>query len=248
MDGMIWVVIVGTLLAGFVQGLSGFAFGLVAMSVWAWTLEPRLAASLSVFGALVGQIMAVFTLKRRLDWPLLAPFLLGGLVGIPIGVMVLPLVNVAMFKAILGGLLVIWCPIMLLATRLPAVPIKHPLANAVVGAMGGVMGGLGGFSGTIPTLWCTLKQMDKEAQRSIIQNFNLGVLAVTMLTYIGTGIVTMAMLPLFAIVVPTLLIPVFLGTRLYIGISDKAFKQIVLSLLTLSGITLLLSAVPQLLA
>ncbi len=248
MDAMIWVVLLGTLLAGFVQGLSGFAFGLVAMSVWAWTLEPRLAATLAVFGALVGQIMAVFTLKRRINWPLLMPFLVGALAGIPIGVMVLPWINVAMFKVILGSLLVVWCPFMLVATRLPALKIKHPLADAAVGAVGGMMSGIGGFSGTMPTLWCTLKQMDKDTQRSVIQNFNLGVLAVTMATYVGTGIVTQDMLPLFALMVPAMLVPVFLGTRLYIGISDKAFKQIVLTLLTLSGVTLLASGLPQLLA
>jgi hypothetical protein len=41
--------------AGFVQGLSGFAFGMVAMSFWAWVLEPQLAAVLSVFGSLTGR-------------------------------------------------------------------------------------------------------------------------------------------------------------------------------------------------
>ena len=41
------------------QGLSGFGFGLTAMSLWAWTLEPVLAAVLAVFGALTGQIIAV---------------------------------------------------------------------------------------------------------------------------------------------------------------------------------------------
>ncbi|MBP6562623.1 MAG: sulfite exporter TauE/SafE family protein [Neisseriaceae bacterium] len=246
MDSVIWVVLLGTLLAGFVQGLSGFAFGLVAMSVWAWTLEPRLAATLAVFGALVGQIMAVFTLKRRVNWPQLRPFLLGAAVGIPIGVVVLPWLNVALFKVILGTLLVVWCPFMLLAPRLPAMRPTHAWVDGLVGMMGGVMSGLGGFSGTLPTLWCSLKKMDKDAQRNIVQNFNLGVLAVTMLTYVGTGMVTQEVLPLFALMVPTMLLPVFLGTRLYIGISDKAFKHVVLSLLTLSGVALLLSGLPQL--
>ena len=48
------VVALGAAVAGFVQGLSGFAFGLVAMSFWAWTVEPQLAALLAVFGALTG--------------------------------------------------------------------------------------------------------------------------------------------------------------------------------------------------
>ena len=37
------IVVVGAIVAGFVQGLSGFAFALVAMSIWAWTLDPKLA-------------------------------------------------------------------------------------------------------------------------------------------------------------------------------------------------------------
>src|SRR5687768_167494 len=40
-------VVLGAALAGFVQGLSGFGFGLTAMALWAWTLEPRLAAALA---------------------------------------------------------------------------------------------------------------------------------------------------------------------------------------------------------
>ena len=40
----------GAAVAGFVQGLSGFAFGMVSMSFWAWALDPRLAAALAVFG------------------------------------------------------------------------------------------------------------------------------------------------------------------------------------------------------
>ena len=42
------VLAAGAMAAGFVQGLSGFGFGMVAMSFWAWTVEPRLAAPLGL--------------------------------------------------------------------------------------------------------------------------------------------------------------------------------------------------------
>ena len=64
MDGVWWVVVLGAAAAGFVQGLSGFGFSMVAMSFWAWTLEPRLAAVLAVCGALTGQIVAAATVRR----------------------------------------------------------------------------------------------------------------------------------------------------------------------------------------
>jgi len=132
----------------------------------------------------------------------------------------------------------------------PLQPTDRPggrAADGVVGFAGGIMGGLGGFTGTLPTLWCTLRGYERDVQRSIVQNFNLSMLLVTMGTYVGTGIVTREMLPMFAIVAPAMLIPTLLGTRLYIGISDVRFRQIVLSLLTVSGIALLASSLPVLL-
>ncbi len=247
MDSIYLVVALGAIVAGFVQGLSGFAFGLVALSFWAWVLDPKLAATLSVFGALTGQLLAAFTVRRGFNLKTLLPFVLGGLAGIPVGVCLLPMLDTNWLKAILGTLLVLWCPAMLLSPQLPRVTAGGRAADGVVGFAGGIMGGLGGFTGTLPTLWCTLRGYERDVQRSVVQNFNLSMLLVTMGTYVGTGIVTREMLPMFAIVAPAMLIPTLLGTRLYIGISDLRFRQIVLSVLTVSGIALLASALPALL-
>ncbi|CUI71581.1 sulfite exporter TauE/SafE family protein [Achromobacter xylosoxidans] len=242
----VWIVAVGAAVAGFVQGLSGFAFGMVAMSFWAWVLDPRLAAALAVFGALTGQLLAVFSVRRGFNWPLLWPFLLGGLAGIPLGVLILPHLDMDWFKAVLGALLALWCPVMLMAQRLPRIG-GNRWGDGAVGLVGGVMGGIGGFAGSVPTLWCTLRGFGKDTQRAVIQNFNLSMLAVTMATYLATGIVTRDMAPMFAVVAPAMLIPTLLGTRLYIGISEVTFRRLVLGLLTCSGLTLLASSVPRLL-
>ncbi|GAA5234414.1 sulfite exporter TauE/SafE family protein [Verticiella sediminum] len=246
MESVYLVAALGAAVAGFVQGLSGFAFGMVAMSFWAWALEPRLAAALAVFGALVGQIVAAVSVRRGLDLKRLLPFVLGGLAGIPLGVMLLPHLDMTWFKAILGGLLVLWCPAMLWSGHLPAIPAGGRVADGAVGLAGGVLGGIGGFTGTLPTLWCTLRGYPKDTQRSVIQNFNLSMLLVTMATYLATGIVTRDMLPLFAVVAPAMLVPTLLGARLYARISEARFRQVVLGLLTASGATLLASSVPRL--
>ena len=41
MDPILVAVIAGAVVAGFVQGLSGFAFGMVAMAFWAWLVAPQ---------------------------------------------------------------------------------------------------------------------------------------------------------------------------------------------------------------
>lgn len=248
MDSTLLIVIAGAAVAGFVQGLSGFAFGMVAMSFWAWAIEPRLASAMTVFGALTGQLLAAASVRRGLSWRRLCPFVAGGLAGIPLGVAILPLLDTQWIKAVLGGFLTLWCPVMLMARRLPHIGVGGRVADGVAGAAGGVMGGIGGFTGVIPTLWCTLRGVDKDEQRAVIQNFNLATLAVTMATYVGKGIVTREMLPMFLVVAPAMLVPSLLGARLYLGISEVAFRKVVLALLTASGVALLATSVPVLLA
>ncbi|WP_442597751.1 sulfite exporter TauE/SafE family protein [Parapusillimonas sp. JC17] len=248
MESIYIVAVVGAVAAAFVQGLSGFGFGLVAMSIWAWVLEPRLAAALAVFGALTGQVIAAVTVRRGFDLKRLAPFVLGGLLGVPLGVALLPKLDIVWFKAILGALLVVWCPVMLMARRLPHVEAGGRLLDGAVGVTGGIMGGLGGFTGIVPSLWCTLRGLGKDTQRAVIQNFNLSMLIVTMGSYIATGIVTRDMLPVFGMMIPAILVPSLLGARVYIGISENAFRQVVLGLLTASGIAMLAASVPQIMA
>jgi uncharacterized protein len=247
MDPLILTVIVGAVLAGFVQGLAGFGFGLTSMSIWAWTLEPQLAAALAVFGGLTGQLIAAVTVRRGFNLQRLLPFVLGGLAGLPLGLYILPRLDIPLFKVMLGLLLVVMCPLMMLSARLPRITRGGRAADALAGAAGGVMGALGGFTGVVPTLWCTLRDFEKDVQRAVIQNFNLAMLMVTFGTYLAAGIARRDMIPLFAIIAPAMLIPSVLGARLYVGISPAVFRGIVLGLLTLSGVALLVAALPVLL-
>ena len=241
------IVALGAAVAGFVQGLSGFAFGLVAMSIWVWVIDPQLAAALAVSGALAGQVIAAFTVRRGFAIGLLAPFVLGGLAGVPLGAFLLPHLDIHWFKAVLGAVLVLWCPAMLLSKDLPRITFGGRIADAVVGLGGGVLVGLGGFTGTLPTLWCTLRGYERDVQRTVIQNFNLSMLAVTLVVYVASGLITRSMLPMIALVLPAMLVPALIGARIYVGLSEAGFRRIVLSLLTASGVALLVSALPHLL-
>lgn len=246
MNNVYLIVALGAVAAGFVQGLSGFAFAVVAMSIWVWFLDPKLAAALALFGALTGQIISAIQVRRGFHWPTLLPFVMGGLLGIPLGVAILPLLDLQVFKALLGAFLVLWCPFILLAKGLPRVGWGGKGADALAGAIGGVMGGIGGFTGPVPTLWCTLRQLPKDEQRVIIQNFNLATQVVTAGIYVQQGLVTRSMLPMLGTVAAAMLLPTLLGARLYAGISELRFRQLVLGLLTASGVALLASALPHL--
>ena len=109
---------------------------------------------------------------------------------------------------------------------------------------GGITGALGGFTGPLPTLWCTLRGWDKDTLRGVVQNFNLAMLALTFVGYLASGVVTRPMLPQMGVVAAALLGPVLLGGRLYAGISPDAFKRVVLAVLACTGVALLSKALP----
>src|SRR5690606_28820819 len=165
MENLIVIVLLGAALAGFVQGLSGSNFGLVAMAVWAWLLDPTLTGPLIVCGSLTGQLLAIRSLRQGFNRQLLLPMLAGGLLGVPLGV--------ALLHLGVGVLLLVWCPLMLLSRELPRIAWGGRGVNAGVGVVGGVMGGLGGLTGPAPVLWAALKGWDRDTQCSVIQGFNL---------------------------------------------------------------------------
>src|SRR5215469_11654368 len=75
----------GTFAAAFVTGLAGFAFAIVAAAVWLHFLAPAQAAALIVAFGLIVQGVSVWKLRAAIQWRRLAPFLIGGIIGVPIG-------------------------------------------------------------------------------------------------------------------------------------------------------------------
>src|ERR1700733_14022653 len=141
---MLGVVVAGAALAGFVQGLSGFAFSLVAMSVWAWALAPQIAAPLAVFGALLGQVSSLASVRTGFEFRKIAPLVIGGVLGVPIGVFILHNVDPLRFKFAIGVFLTIYGLYGLLISAPPTVTSGGRGLDAFAGLIGGVLGGLAG--------------------------------------------------------------------------------------------------------
>jgi uncharacterized protein len=239
---LVWLA-VGAAVGGLVQGISGFAFAMVAMAIWVWGVDPKLAAVMAVFGGLTGQIISAARVRRGLHWPLLWPFLIGSAVGIPTGQRLLTVLDPIGFKLVLGGVLVVACGAMLATTRLPRVTHGGKPADAVAGLLGGVMAPISGFSALAPALWATLRGYTKDEHRAVLQNFNLVVLAATFASNVWTGRVGAQHLPQMAVVAGSLILPSIYGSKVYTGMSPAAFRNGVLWILVFAGLTMLASAV-----
>ncbi|MGE0863612.1 MAG: sulfite exporter TauE/SafE family protein [Vicinamibacterales bacterium] len=243
-----WVLAFGAAVAGLVQGISGFAFAMVAMAIWVWGVDPALAAIMAVFGGWTGQVISVLRVRRGWHLSLLWPFVVGSAVGIPIGTMLLPLLDPNRFKLVLGTLLVVCCSAMIATASLPAIRRGGRLADAGVGLLGGVMAPLSGFSGLAPALWCALRGYTKDEHRSVMQNFNLIVLSATLASLVASGRAHAGLLPQMGVVAGSLILPSVYGSKIYIGMSPGAFKKWVLWLLILAGAAMMAAAIRNMLS
>jgi uncharacterized membrane protein YfcA len=246
MDSLTLIIIVGAAAAGFVQGLSGFAFAMCAMAFWAWTVDPQLAAVVVVGCSVVGQAITIIAARRGFNLKRTLPFIIGGVLGVPLGIAILPLIDQIAFRAAVGGFLALYCPLMLFYGGKVHVQKERPAVNGGFGFIGGILGGIGGFAGAVPTLWASFQAWSKDEQRAIIQWFNLSMHIVTISGYFVRGIITAERASWLLIAIPAMVIPSLIGARMYTKISDAAFRRLILAILSLTGISLLISSVPRL--
>jgi hypothetical protein len=241
MDGIaveLPIFLLATFAGAFVAGLSGFAFGLVAASLWLYVLTPLQSASLIVGFGLLVQGYSVWKLRAAIDWRRLWPFVLGGIAGVPIGVWFLTSTDPRSLRLAVGVVLIAYSLYALFRPQLKLAVAVPPAADAAVGFANGLLGGLTGLAGIVITIWCNLRGFPKEVQRATFQPVAVVVFATTALWLGVNRSITLDTAKLFALGLPFLFAGTWLGLKLFGRIDETAFRKIVLALMFVSGVAL----------
>ncbi|MBV9521851.1 MAG: sulfite exporter TauE/SafE family protein [Alphaproteobacteria bacterium] len=231
--------ILGAFIAALAAGLAGFAFGLIASGLWLHVLAPAQAVPLIAACGLAIHIFSIWRFRSALRWCALWPFLLGGVIGIPLGTLALQHAEPAAFRIGVGVFLMAYSGFMLLRPPMPALAVGGRLADGCVGAAGGFLGGLAGLSGALPTIWCDLRGWPKDAQRGVYQSYILVIQSLVMVSLLASGGIGAGEIKLFGTALPALALGAFLGFRLYDRVDPLQFRRVLLLLLLISGAVLL---------
>jgi uncharacterized protein len=233
------VILAGALAGGFVNGLTGFGAGLTAMGLWLYAISPPIAASLVIVCSVISQLQTLPMIWHAVEWRLLLPFIVPGLVGVPIGTVLVAHIDPQMFKIGVGLCLVCYAAY--------AVARKAPVSGAwggrvadgAVGFGGGVLGGLAGLSGLPIVVWTDIRGYGKEYRRSVLQTFNLSILAAALVSHAYSGLLTRQVGLAAVAAAPATICGAWLGAAIYKRLGDSDFRQIVMALLFLSGVMLI---------
>src|SRR3984893_16711421 len=231
----------GAFAGGFVSGLAGFGTALMALGIWLYVLPPSTAVPLVLICSIVAQTSTMPSFWRSIDFRLVWPFVIGGLAGVPLGIILIAHADPGVFKLSFGVLLLV-LPAALYFNRAPvAVSFGGRVADAIVGFAGGILGGLAGLSGPLPILWASVRGWGKDERGGGFQTFNWTILTASLCLQAGTGLVTREVLWFALLALPATIFGAWLGARTYHALSDRNFRDVVLGLLFLSGVGLVWS-------
>ena len=241
MDGLVdlTIFLAATFASALVAGLSGFAFGLIAASLWLYILSPLQTATLIIAFGLIVQGYSVWKLRRAIDWSKLWPFIIGAAIGVPIGVAILTWANPTHVRSGVGLFLILYSLYVLFRPGLKPITAGGALADTGVGFLNGVLAGITGLAGILVTIWCGLRGWPKDQQRAVFQPVAVAIFAMSALWLGAKVAISSETIRLFLLGLPVLLAGTWLGLKLYGRVNEATFRKVVLVLLLLSGVALL---------
>src|SRR5437660_5141063 len=130
----------GALAGGFVSGLVGFGTALMTLGIWLYVLPPSQAVPLILICSVVGQSWTLPSMWRSFDLTLVWPFLIGGLIGVPLGTMLVASADPKVFKLSVGVLILVFSTALYLNKQPLAVTFGGRIADGAIGFAGGRLG------------------------------------------------------------------------------------------------------------
>lgn len=235
--------------SAFVSGLAGFGFSAIG-AICLWLLPPTLAVPLLMALSSANQIMSLRQIRAEMKplsewWPNgPAPFILGGLIGVPFGLWILQSLPTPALMVTVGGFLVGYAAYSIFTQpgRRPITPDGDSWpASIVVGMIGGVIGGFTAFPGAAVVVWIGRRGLSKQQSRAVVQPFIfcMQMLSLCMLAVRHPSTFNHMFWSLFAVSLLVVLPGTLLGVAIYKSLSDINFRRVCFSLLGTSGLAIM---------
>ena len=232
----------GAAAGGFINGLAGFGTAMFALGIWLQVMPPVQAVSIVVILAVVTGFQGIWIVRHsiRAQSRRLARFLIPGLLGIPLGIAALSVIEPRMLKIGLAGFMMLYGAFFIFRRSLPAFERPTPVWDGIVGFLSGIMGGAASLSGVLPTMWCSMRPWSKSQTRAILQPFNMTILAVTATTLAIRGAYDWEVIRSIAIALPIALIFAQAGIALFKQLRDDQFRRLLIAMMFAGGMLLML--------
>ncbi|APX13220.1 sulfite exporter TauE/SafE family protein [Tateyamaria omphalii] len=240
---VILLLIMGAAAGGFINGLSGTGTALFALGFYLVVLPPTtsvaIVAFMSVLVGLQGMWIVRASIFARRDR--LLRFILPGLYGVPLGLILLDVVDSGTLRVGIAVFLIVYGGYFGFRAALPSFSRRTPVIDGAVGFLGGVFGGAAGVSGALPSMWLSIRPWTKSETRAVLQPFNMTMLTTTVTLLFLRGAYDQTALKALAVTIPCGLLAAQVGIAVFRRLSDTGFRRLLILLTLAMGVGILLS-------
>ncbi|MEM7178112.1 MAG: sulfite exporter TauE/SafE family protein [Pseudomonadota bacterium] len=232
-------ILAGAGLAAFVAGFAGFGTALMASGLYFHVLPAAMVPPLVVIGSVVSHLTTIAVSRSWADWRPALPFLVSGVLGVPVGVAALAVISPQALRVVVGTVLIVYCAASFSGLLKPlGAWLRSRWRDAGIGGIGGVLGGIAGLSGVLPMVWLQLSDANPRESRAILQAYNLVLLTLAGGLMALSGLVTQDVFTALMIAIPAAVVGALVGNKAFGVVNPATFRRVVLGLLLASGIVL----------
>lgn len=236
MEVVIFIIII--LIASVLQTSTGFGFSILATPFLLLLFEPAEAIQINLILSLVISLFLIQAIKNDIDYGILKRFIIGSIIGLPVGIITFMLINVDTLKMGIGLVVLILTMLLILRFRIN----RSDMRDLAVGGLSGSLTSSIGMPGPPLLLYFSGTDTEKATLRGTTLAFYLFIYLASLIIqviFVGTN-QTVWISSLWGL--PLVLIGLFAGQRLFDKINQHVFKIMVYIILLITGGYLLLDS------
>jgi uncharacterized membrane protein YfcA len=231
---LIFILII--LVASMLQTSTGFGFSIIATPFLLLLFSPKEAIQINIIISLIISISLIWKIRKHIDILVLKRFILGSIVGVPLGILIYVTIDVDSLKLGVSLLILLLTLLLILNFNVKTTAFM----DLIVGGVSGVLTTSIGMPGPPLLLYFTGTDAEKGKLRATTLAFYLFIYFTSLITQIifsGTNR-TIWESTLYA--VPIVILGLFLGQSLYERLNQKIFRIFTYAILLFTGIYLLI--------
>ncbi|MCH2305762.1 MAG: sulfite exporter TauE/SafE family protein [SAR202 cluster bacterium] len=224
-----------------VQGTTSFGFNLVATPIFLIFLDPKLVIPILMPLTAAVNLGVILWNYQLPEFKKSSILILGGLIGLPIGILILSKSNPDYLK-ISTAIIILSFAILTIT-----IPEKLNLKRSIfqdffIGLGSGIFATSTSLSGPLIVLYLTNTNTSKSEFRKIISCFLLFIQICSIIMLALSGYINYDTLVLDVKLLPAIIIPFFIAIKIIKSINEKLFKSIVLGIVIFSSISAIISS------
>jgi uncharacterized protein len=234
----IFYIIIIFILSGLALELTGFGVATVSMSLLLLFLDPLLAIPLVAIAALIATGFLAWHIKEKNTWKRIKPLFIGVIFGVPLGILMLSYINHDLLRLFIAIFFVIYSIYGLFFSKFKTTLFnKSKITSAIIGFFAGFFNSTVNIDGPLVALYESSDiEKNINGYKDVIATYMFFTGILTVSGHLLAGRITKELIFLLPYVIPSLIIGILIGHKLFSKITGIYLKKIIYFFVLFSGL------------